>query len=426
MLKKYKSTALLFISIQLLSALSFAADVPFFHVTTEASVLRDARLENPINIPEGSKVSIQSHYLRDKLGTATPTQDQIQRLLLNPGEASRGRISTRRFYHTGSRTPRYDYFFPVTITLPSGEEKVGAMALQYYNRSGQLEIRRTDGADPSRFQSAETTQQIRSLVDDNKPAATEAAVCTNCDNRRRAEPVQDLQVVAERAQADSNERATNNLWQRYQTFAREFASSHRVTRANAGQMKRTFVRSLISRFGAAEAGVIMTALTGYAEAPHRNSNNVQMAEIAAVIKVVENRASSKFSRRSRTLRDIGVSVDADARLTNVLADWQFSVWNDRDQNLVRILSYHPERSDSLTRRKMQLAFESQQLMKSNRITFSGDMNSPTLRHYHANYVNPSWRRAGRQVQSAIVNVNGSAVNLGQQSGSRHIFYTGVR
>jgi hypothetical protein len=148
--------------------------------------------------------------------------------------------------------------------------------------------------------------------------------------------------------------------------------------------------------------------------------------LAAIMKVVENRTNAKFSHRSRVLRDIGISESANPRITNILADWQFSAWNDRDNSLARILNFNPEKSDASTREKMRLSFEAQQKMQDSEITFVGGMNNTRVLHYHANYVTPNWARRSNRIDAALINVDGTTVNLSQQSGARHIFYSGVR
>ena len=101
----------------------------------------------------------------------------------------------------------------------------------------------------------------------------------------------------------------------------------------------------------------IASLTGFGESPYRNSEATQIAEISAVLKVIENRATSNFRSNSRTLRDIGVSEKLEPRLSTLLADWQFSVWNDKDNRLVRMLNFNPDNADKLTSKKMALAFE---------------------------------------------------------------------
>lgn len=419
-----KNSIFVFSLISLLAAGVWAEEIPYYFVTTAPTVLRNSQLQSPVTVPAGSVIRLDTAFLLANLGTATPTQDQVQRLLLNPGEASHGRIDAQRFYNIGSRRASHDYFFEVSVTRPDGQVSTGNMALQYYSRTGMLNLRRSDGVDPRTAQSSETAEQLQSLQDQNR---TEAERCDACDAARLepTRPIADIVHAIEGQSAAASPGA--NLWAQYQTFARDFTASHRnITRANAGRVKREYVRALIDRFGAATAGRMMTALTAFAEAPHRNGNDTQMAELAAVMKVVENRASSRYSRRSRTLRDIGVSTDTDARLTNILADWQFSAWNDRDNNLRKILSFSPDRSDNLTKRKMELSFEAQYLMNNGRVTFEGRLNDARVRHYHANYVTPNWARSSARINDATVVVNGTRVNLSRQRGARHLFYVGIQ
>lgn len=423
-MEKLTREFIVFIIIQIaLIAQASADSLAFSFVSPQTTILRTSDLTQPQSIPAGSVIRIDSEYLRQYLGTENPTQDQIQKLLLNPGEATRGRLVTQRFRNIGSRRSSADFFFDVSVVEPNGEIKTGSMALQYYYRSGFLSLRRSDGVDPSRDESPETAARRQELVDDNqqRPVNTEAQaqVCVSCDQSRAGRnPVAPL--------TDIVRSADQSLWNDYQSFAREFTRQHpRITRANAGRMKREFVRGLIDRFGIERAAKMMEALTAFGEAPYRRDDNTQRAELAAIMKVVENRANSNYSHRSRTLRDIGVSVNTNALMTNILADSQFSAWNDRDNSLVHMLSFNPDRTDSGSRKRMRLAFESEQMMSSGRITFAGQMNDSRVRHYHANYVSPRWGRRSARIQNATVVVDGVNVNLSNQSGARHIFYVGL-
>jgi hypothetical protein len=346
----------------------------------------------------------------------------MQRLLINPGEASRGRIVTESFYNSYTKRRSNDYFFPVTITTKSGEVKTGKIALNAYMRMGLVSLTRTDGADPRRFQSRQTTEQVQGLIDINK---TEGQPCDSCDP---VVPPIDSRPITELARAIETGYTTsgNDLWTKYTTYAREFtAANPNITRARAGHYKRMFIAGLVEKYGALEAGRILAPLTGFAEAPHRSSADTQVAEIAAVLRVIDNRARVNFRSNSRTLRDIGISESADARMSNILADWQFSAWNDRDNNLIRMINFNPDTADIGTKRKMMLAFDAQKMMDAGQVQFIGRMNDPRMYHYHANYVNPNWDRASARVAAATVRVNGETIDITRQRGARHIFYVGI-
>lgn len=410
--------------IQLITINHVFADEPtqFSFINNSSVILRDANLRYPRSIESGSQITIDPQYLLENIGTATPSQEQIQRLLLNPGEASHGKIGTRRFYNHNSKRPRNDYFFPVTIKTKTGEVKTGTMAFHAYNRMGLLELKRSDGQDPTKFQSAETTEQLATLIELNRET-TEAQNCESCSQPAltREQQLANLMVqVTRRASMQYD------IWNRFQQFAKEFNTTHgRISKSRAGYYKRLYIKTLVDRFGARDAGLMLAALTGFAEAPHRSSESTQIAEVAAVLKVIDNRADRNFRSRSRTLRDIGISESADARLTNILADWQFSAWNDRDNNLTRMLNFNPDTSDLITKRKVMLAFDAQEKINTGRIQFVGNMNNSRLMHYHANYVNPNWDRAANRVNSPTIIVDGVSVDLSRQNGARHIFYAGI-
>lgn len=407
----------------LFAEIAFANNLPFHFENSRKIVLRNSSLTAPTIIESGAKISIDGQYLLKNLGTENPTQEQLQRLILNPGEASNGRIVTESFINHYTNRRVNEYFFPVTITTKSGEVRAGKMALNAYARMGNVELKRDDGADPTRFQTERTTEQLKGLVEINRPP--EGQSCDNCSST--APPI-DTRPLSEVARSIENNytTSTNELWNKYIAYAREFTTTNpNITRARAGYYKRLFIQGLIERHGAAEAGRILAPITGFAEAPHRSDVNTQVAEMAAVIRVMDNRASVNFRKNSRTLRDIGVSESADPLLTNILADWQFSAWNERDNSLLRMINFNPDSADINTKRKMMLAFESQRLMSAGGVQFLGRMNDSRMYHYHANYVNPNWDRASARVAAASVRVNDETIDLNRQRGARHIFYVGI-
>lgn len=402
--------------------------LPFTYSNTRAVHLRNNKLASPQAIEIGSEISIDPKFLLEMLGTVLPTQEQVQRLLLNPGEATKDKVVTQSFYDVQSRRWKNDYFFPVIVKTKSGQVKTGKMAFQSYTRTGSVEIKRADGSDPTKYQSKEVTAQMRDLIAQNREyteAATPALPCAKCATQAATNP--QAQNIAQLAAAlEANSRSSNTgIWARYKDFAKEFTAKNN-TKTNAGKLKRTFVKSLIEKFGQKDAATILSALTGFAEAPYRDNAQAQIAEMSAVMKVIDNRAANQsMKRKSKTLRDIGLTGAVDPKLAAILADWQFSAWNDRDNNLRRILTYNPDKSDAMTNRKMAFAFEAQRLMQEGKIEFIGKMNDPRLNHYHANYVNPNWDRATNRVTSPTIKVDGVPVDLSKQRGARHVFYAGL-
>lgn len=400
------------------------SELPFNFINSKVLHLRDSNLGNPQVIEIGSKISIDPKFLLQHLGTETPSQEQVQRLLLNPGEISKDRVVTLRFIDSYTKKPTNDYFFPVSVQVKSGKIKAGKMALHAYNRNGMVELKRADGTDVSQFQSPEITARMKTLIDQNKADTEAQNGCSGC----AATPPPQTQALADVARSldAASQSSTNPLWAKYQDFAREFSTANKkISRSQGGHYKRLFVKGLIEKFGEKEAGTMLAALTGFGEAPYRSSSATQIAEIAAVLKVIENRADNKFRNRSRTLRDIGVSENADSRLTTILADWQFSAWNDKDNNLRRILNFNPDTADTMTKRAMALSFEAQSLMQTGKVEFIGKMNDSKLHHYHANYVNPNWNKANKRVSAPTIKVEGIEVDLSKQKGARHIFYSGI-
>lgn len=399
--------------------------LPFSYSNTRSVHLRNDKLAKPQVIETGAEISIDPDFLLEMLGTATPSQEQVQRLLLNPGEATKDRVVTQPFYDVQSRRYKNDYFFPVIVKTKSGETKSGKMAFQSYTRTGTIDIKRADGSDPTQYQSSQTTAQMRDLIEQNK-SYTEAQVCQNCEAASNPQIQALSQLTA--ALETSSRTTANELWPKYKEFAKEFTAINKnIKRSNAGQLKRLFIKQLIEKFGQKDAATILAALTSFAEAPYRDNAQTQIAEMSAVLKVIDNRAanSDMRNRRSKTLRDIGVTGNVDPKLAVILADWQFSAWNDRDNNLSRILKFNPDKSDAMTNRKMAFAFEAQRLMQEGKVEFIGKMNDPKLNHYHANYVNPNWDRAANRVTAPTIKVDGVPVDLSKQRGARHVFYAGL-
>lgn len=399
------------------------SNLPFVFINSQVIHLRDTNLGNPQIIEAGSRISIDSKFLLAHLGSETPSQEQVQRLLLNPGEVSKDQIVTQRFVDAYNKKVVNDYFFPVSIITKSGKIKSGKMAVHAYNRTGMLELKRTDGTDVAQFQSKETTEKMKSLVEQNRASTEAQAGCADCGTKT---PAQSKALADIARNIDGQNNSSNPLWAKYKDFAREFSASHKnISRSKSGLVKREFIKSLIEKFGEKDSGLMLAALTGFGEAPYRSSNATQIAEVAAVLKVIENRAESRFRSKSRTLRDIGVSETADARLTAILADWQFSAWNDRDNNLKRILSFNPDTSDEMTKRGLALSFEAQSMMQSGKVEFLGKMGDSKLQHYHANYVNPAWNKASNRVNTPTIKVDGIEIDLSKQKGARHVFYSGL-
>lgn len=386
--------------------------------------LRNDNLGNPQVIEKDSEISLSKDFLKKIFKTENPTNDQIQRLMLNPGEVSKDIVTqTVKDPTTGRSFP--DYFFPVTVKTKNGQVKTGKMALQSYVRNGFV----LSPAENGRI--ADLRDQSQTPTPTTAP--TGGGICVNCKDQEVSET--DKLKIAARKMADLAAAKSNDLWTAYQDFARQFTKENkRINKLNAGTMKRKFVKQLVQKFGPEKAGKIMAALTGFGEAPDRENSETQIAEIAVVLKVIENRASANYNNEyNRTLRDIGVSKSADSRLTTVLSDAQFSVWNDNDNSLIRILSYSPDAKNNLMDRRMSLAFVAQEKIEKNEVEFIGPMAANNVYHYHANYVRPEWSRPKQRISNPSVRVKYQSedgepqsvdVNLAQQRGSRHIFYTG--
>lgn len=387
--------------------------------------LRTHNLNHKQFVEPGAEISIDPQFLFKIFQTASPTHDQVQRLLLNPEEATKGKVVTQSFLDTITGKTKNDYFFPVIIKSKNGTQTEGKMAFQAYFRDGQIELSESARSNYQINQNPDIAERKAALIEQNRKM-TEAGTCTDCSPNGASGNLSDLtQLKQAVSQAPPVTSSTNNLWEKYTEFAREFTKKYpHIKKSRAGYYKRLYVKSLIEKFGAQDAGLILAALTGFSESPSRENTDTQIAEIAAVLKVIENRTINSFRTKSKTLRDIGVSESEDKRLSVILSDWQFSAWNDKDNNLLSMLNFNPDKSDNGTKRRIALSFEAQRLMQQGSIEFIGNMNNPKLHHYHANYVNPSWSDSRRRVESKI-KVNETIIDLNQQRGARHIFYAGI-
>ena len=195
-LKQFKFFFSILILAQFLPALPICAqELPFNFINTKTLHLRDSNLGNPQIIEIGAKISIDPNFLLEHLGTNTPSQEQVQRMLLNPGEISKDRVVTQRFTDSYTGKPTNDYFFPVSVQTKSGKPKSGKMALHAYNRNGMVELKRADGADVSQYQSPEITAQMKSLIDQNRIDTEAQSVCSDCAGKTQP-PTQALADVA--------------------------------------------------------------------------------------------------------------------------------------------------------------------------------------------------------------------------------------
>jgi hypothetical protein len=392
--------------------------------------VRDDRLQLKGRAKAGGKVTIDPKFLLKYFGTETPSIRQLRNLLFDPVSVSK-RISPRRYFDPDAKRYLYEYFFPIRVENPDGSVAEGQMALAATFRTGNAKMNiPVEGQVPVITEDRETMAIIESRV---KIVAEPpvARVCEECQKKRSNGPLGDLAEDM----APLIDGAAEGLWNEYVNFAREFSSRNsRAIQQRPHRLKKQFLSELVNRFGAERAGRIAQALTAFGEAPTRDHDAAQLAELAGVTRVIENRAKSGFRHDSRALRDIGLA-DADPRLSASLANWQFSVWNEGDNSLPRMLSFNPDIADPLTKRRMHLAFVAQGKMESGQIEFLGQMARPDVFHYHANYVWPGWSRAGNRVGQALIRVrdvraNGTIefvdVDLSRQPGARHIFYAGLR
>lgn len=429
--KRFIITITIFFFILSNEAAFATTNAAYTFVNTRSIHLRDENLKNPQVVDQNASINIDPEFYKEHLGSETPSLDKIQQLLLNPTEVS-SEIVTENAVNSVTGRVFSDYFFPVIIKINNSERVKGRMALQAYNRNGQMDIRNSDG---SEIDSNQISGKMKTLKEQSKQVVTEAGDSKTCPTCETATLKTQVNQISE-AITTSVQKNSNSLYLKYQDFTREFLKNNgKITRRDSGSKKRLFIKSLVDKFGVDDATKILASLTGFGEAPDRKSSSAQIAEISAILKVIQNRARVQFRTKSSTLKNIGISTDLNSTLTTILANSQFSVWNDFDNGLIKILNFNPDKADPLTKRRMAMSFETQSMMESNKIEFLGKMNSDKLYHYHANYVAPNWAERQKRVGAPIVRIkqqNSSGkdefvdVNLQNQSGARHLFYAGIR
>ena len=240
-------------------------------------------------------------------------------------------------------------------------------------------------------------------------AATPLEECTDCQKPDR--PL--IEIPAELLAQAAKDQAEKTLYPNGATeLMKEYLRVHAAfmktapkrnlsTRQWARKNKSLFISYLINHMGAKKASQVVMALTAYGEARGiRESNKWKnMAEMAAVITVIQNRAKSGYrSTSSWANLQSEDAVDMRAALYNR----QFSCWNLNDPNLGAMML--AKNQTGLAR-----AFQTVDLMDQNQIRPLGDLAKPRTRHYAAN--NPSWFALGRKLVSPQVQTPGGVVTL---------------
>lgn len=387
-------------------------------------------------VPAGATVAIDPEFLKGHLGTPKPSAQRLKDFLLNPLSSPKG-MRARRYFDSDVKRHLYDFFIPVRIVANDGSVVEGEMALPATFRSGKAKINIPDGYAPLRAEDRDSLAVSEGPKYSNETTTVAESCSTGCgatgEQGALGRATRDLKDVFAANSLQALRFIGDDLWEDYREFARGFSNQHGggIDRGNAGRYKRLFVKSLVDKIGADKASRIIQALTAYGEAPHRADTETQIAELAAVARVVDNRGHNGFRADAKLITDIGLQGKVDRRMGAALAEWQFSVWNDSDESLVRLLKFHPDVTDPLTERRLLLSFVTIQKMAADQIEFRGSLADRRVRHYHANYVWPSWSRAKNKVANSVIRIKWAEgdykdVNLNNQSGARHIFYAGLR
>lgn len=408
-----------------------AGQAPITFTIQESRNIRDERMRISGRAAVGARVSIDPAFLLQHLRSESPTPQQLKDMLYNPMSVAK-RFGPKKYFDPDAQRELYEYFFPVRVENPDGTVVMGQMALASVFRSGDGKM--DSPAGPAKVVAETEDREVMAPIESRSSSVVEVPVPKICEECQASRPRGPLAALAD-GLGPVIENQSESLWRDYTDFAREFSTKYaRGIPTHPHRHKKLFLKELVERFGAETAGRIVQAVTAFGEAPHRDHEAAQLAELAAIIKVIENRATSGSRHNSRALLDIGLN-GADKRLSAALADWQFSVWNESDNSLPRMLAFNPDTVDPLTRRRMYLAFAAQTKMATGQVEFVGAMGRNDMYHYHANYVWPRWSRSGNRVGQALVRVHDVRadgirevveVDLNRQRGARHIFYAGLR
>lgn len=330
------------------------------------------------------------------------------------------------------QTTRCDFFVPVVSA--SGEE--GYVALRWLLRRNGAQMIADSSATLQSVQSTEAG----ACAGDCDGSSSIAQLQTTAESLVAAATAAAPQTVGEQEPTDSGA----DQWQAYQQFHRDFVASsphYAAACRAAGRFNNTALRNLRNDFYRAlyrlarsgnDALLFDTlgALTAFGEARGESEH-----EMAATIKVVSNRAVTRFragnrnysrlTRMTSPLRQAIPGVDVDSLppvMNEVLGRSQFSPWNGGTA-LQMLLCTNP---NSLTAfgepgdwNKFRAAFRLSHGVRSGQIQFSGGLERQTARHFYApksmpldrngNRTIPDWARGKTPLRAPGVKLPGESV-----------------
>lgn len=391
-------------------------------------------------VPKGTELRLDSSFLRAHFGGA-PDAEDVQALIRNPEAYG---LRAERIYVPSTRRYESHYLYPVEFTNARGTPMKGFVALHFADLLRKIQY--APSVSPKRVDPPSLAAP--SLAPDSaQECAREIA-----ESGLHAGTSSDIRDLL--AHIEEEQQETRNLWAEYEDFARRFYRNH-GHKAHKGMdpewearnLRAQYLKDLIEEFGQEKASLMLAAVTAWGEAGRREKKNEQLADLAAVLKVIENRASTKFSSNrgaESLLASLGIpKSEQNERLKAILARLQFSVWNlpnlpKKDQvnpSLVQILGFNPDSGHGPSVEKMRLAFEAQEKMGSGKIRFRGAFGNPDVRHYLADYfeARTAWasQNPDKKIADPIVRVtndDGSAedVNVNDFRTPKHLFYGGLR
>jgi hypothetical protein len=421
----------------------------------ELTLASDLRLRDERGAPKrdadvqilraGEKIRLAPEFLQAHFGSDKASPAQVRELLVNPEKFTGFRQNS--FYAPNARRDVTDWLYPVEIKR--GDKVIKAkMALRTNIKFNDL---KPDCAKEERDRSVPAVREAnREAVKETvkETARTEAVVslpepCTKCSTAQRiggfnkwgAELTKELdedspwddysdyaraftekyekQLGLLKSERADCERERTRLRKEHGTCMRErsdcgslkYPAVCSLADRRARNLKSAYVGGMVDRHGTKRAAKILELVTAFGETVNRADVGVQIADIAGVLKVIENRQATRYWGNSKAsiLEENGIDPEEDPRLRVILANRQFSAWNDNNNMLPRMLEFNPSTSDFDSRRRMSLAFVTARKIERNQISYLGGLNSPSVVHYHSTWVSKpdEWTGAVRLPQAMV-------------------------
>ncbi|MCB0411864.1 MAG: cell wall hydrolase [Bdellovibrionales bacterium] len=245
-----------------------------------------------------------------------------------------------------------------------------------------------------------------------------SAACTNCSayGTGYAQPVEQnandvvaaASAVTEAAAYPLNGDVQGNVYEEFVALREEYIRAHSIRNRNRNSDRKNwaktnrdnFIRFLIEKAGTEKASLMLLALTSYGEAggEYERNEGQNMAEMAMVATVIQNRAHSNY--RTDPKRDLLSNSDQShgAEIIRViLAKSQFMPWSFSDARLRAMMlgPTYPQRDPGYKR-----AFEMVAKLNREDLKAVGSVVNQRTRHfYNPKASRPAWRREGQKINA---------------------------